>query len=378
MRRRRSALLAALVCVPALAPGVALTGCTGCGGDTSGTSAVEDLPDEPVVLSGRGATFVEPVMKFWTTEFRDKTGGRVTVSYTGAGSGNGVSSMTDRLADFGCSDAPMNRKQLDVALSKGGPVVHVPLVIGAVVPMYNLPGVEKPVTFSGPAIADVFMGKITRWNDPKLAALNPGVNLPDLGIQPVARSDASGTSFIFSDYLAKVSPEFKAAVGASNEPRWSERVGVKQPQNNGVANHVIINPGALGYVELTYALDTKAQYGAVVNKAGKPVRADLSSITKAAEATLDVPQTAEPYSLHELTYSLTDAPGDGSYPIAGMSFAILYQKQSGPKGQGVVAFLKWVVTPEAQLIAEKRNYAPLPEPLQKKAREKLEAVSGER
>ena len=171
------------------------------------------------------------------------------------------------------------------------------------------------------------------------------MTLPDLGIQPVARSDASGTSFIFSDYLAKVSPEFKSSVGASNEPRWPERVGVKQPGNNGVANHVINNPGAVGYVELTYALDNKAQYGAVVNKAGKPVRADLPSITKAAEATLDVPQTAEPYSLHDLTYSLTDAPGDGSYPIAGMSFAILYQKQSGPKGQGLVAFLKWAVTP---------------------------------
>ncbi len=373
MRRLRSTL----VCVPVLAVGLTLTGCTGCGGDTSGTSDVKGLPAEPVELSGRGATFVEPVMKFWTTEFRDKTAGRVTVSYTGSGSGNGVSSMTDRLADFGCSDAPMNRKQLDLALAKGGPVVHVPLVIGAVVPMYNLPGVEKPVVFSGPVIADIFMGKITKWNDPKLAALNPGVNLPDLGIQPVARADASGTSFIFSDYLAKVSPEFKAAVGASNEPRWPERVGVKQPGNNGVANHVINNPGAVGYVELTYALDTKAQYGAVVNQVGKPVRADLPSITKAAEATLDVPQTAEPYSLHELTYSLTDAPGDGSYPIAGMSFAILFQKQSGPKGQGIVAFLNWVVTPEAQQIAEKRNYAPLPEPLQKKAREKLATVSVE-
>jgi phosphate transport system substrate-binding protein len=363
MRLRRSVLPAAFA--------LALAGCSG---STSGTSDIAGLPAEEVELSGRGATFVEPVMKFWTTEFRDQTAGRVTVSYTGSGSGNGVSSMTDRLADFGCSDAPMNRKQLDLALAKGGPVVHVPLVIGAVVPMYNLPGVEKPITFSGPVIADIFMGRVSKWNDPKLTALNPGVTLPDLGIQPVARSDASGTSFIFSDYLAKVSPEFKSSVGASNEPRWPERVGVKQPGNNGVANHVVNNPGAVGYVELTYALDTKAQYGAVVNKAGKPVRADLPSITKAAEATLDVPQTAEPYSLHELTYGLTDAPGDGSYPIAGMSFAILYQKQVGPKGQGVMAFLKWVVTPEAQLIAEKRNYAPLPEPLQKKAREKLATV----
>ena len=188
-----------------------------------GGGEIQGLPAEAVELSGRGATFVEPVMKFWTTEFRDQTNRRVTVSYTGCGSGNGVSSMTDRLADFGCSDAPMNRKQLDLALAKGGPVVHIPLVIGAVVPMYNLPGVETPVTFSGPVMADIFMGKVTKWNDPKLAALNPGVTLPDLGIQPVARSDASGTSFIFSDYLAKVSPEFKAGVGASNEPRWPER-----------------------------------------------------------------------------------------------------------------------------------------------------------
>jgi phosphate ABC transporter phosphate-binding protein len=362
MPRPRTLHAAALTLVPVLAA------CLGCGrGDQQ--------PGDSVALSGRGSSFVDPIMRFWASEFQEVTSNRVTVSYASVGSGAGVSAMTDRLADFGCSDAPMNRAQLDLAVARGGPVVHVPITIGAVVPMYNLPGVEQPVTFSGPVLADIFMGKITNWKDPRLAELNPGVNLPDLGIQPVARSDGSGTSYIFSDYLAKVSPEFRTAVGASNEPNWPGAVGVKQPQNNGVATHVKRNPGAIGYVELTYALDTKAQYGAVVNRAGKPVRADLPSITRAAEATLGEPQTAEPYSLHDLTYNLTDAPGDESYPIAGMTFAILYQRQTGPKGRAVVDFLKWVVSPAAQQIAAKRNYAPLPESLQQKAREKLETVS---
>jgi len=328
-------------------------------------------------MNGQGATFVEPIMKFWTNEFIEKTGGKVKINYQGTGSGAGVTQMTKKLADFGCSDAPMNQKQLDEAKSNGGAVVHVPLVIGAVVPMYNLPGVDAPVKFTGPLLVEIFTGKVAKWNDPKLAALNPGVALPDLAIQPVYRADTSGTSFIFSDYLSKVDAGFKKEVGASTAPKWPETVGIRQPKSDGVAGHIDRTPGAIGYIELTYALDKKAKYGSVRNKAGKDVLADFAGITAAAEASLGEKQTAEPYSLHELTYNLTDAGGDGSYPIAGMSFAVVYQKLEGAKGKAVVAFLRWATSPEGQEMAKKRNYAPLPPALGAKIAARLDTVSVE-
>jgi phosphate transport system substrate-binding protein len=353
--------LAALALAPTLA---------GCGKSGNGG------PGERTRLDGQGATFVEPIMKVWTNEYGELTDGDVQINYQGTGSGAGVSQMTKGLAAFGCSDAPMNRKQLDEATATAGPVVHVPLVIGAVVPVYNLPGVESPLVFTGPLLAEVFTGKVAKWNDPRIAALNPGVNLPDLGIQPVYRADPSGTSFIFSDYLAKVSPEFKASVGSSTAPSWPSGVGTAQNKSDGVAGHITRNPGAIGYLELTYALDSKdkLKYGKVRNKAGKDVLADLDSITAAAAATLGAPQSAEPYSLHDLTYNLTDAGGDASYPIAGMSFALLYQKQQGGKGKAAVAFLKWCTGPDGQKLAKLRNYAPLPEELRKKTHEKLDKV----
>lgn len=331
-----------------------------------------------VTVNGEGATFVEPVMKEWAADYADKTataGTKVVVNYQGKGSGAGVSQMTKRLADFGCTDMPMSRKNVDEAMAAGGPVIHVPLVIGAVVPVYNLPGDgDKPVAFSGPVLADIFTGKITRWNDPKLAALNPGVPLPDTAIQPVYRADPSGTSFIFADYLAKVSPGFGAAVGVSNTPKWPAG-GIAQGKSDGVAGHVSRTPGAIGYIELTFALDTGAKYGAVVNQAGKSVRADLASITAAAAASAGVKPTAEPYSLHELTYSLTDAPGEASYPIAGMSFAVLYESQPTTPGKAVVDFLTWATSAEGQMAAQRRNYAPLPAELQAAAARRLAQVT---
>ncbi len=359
MTRPRPAATAGLSVIAALA----LVGCGGGGG-----------PGEQARLDGQGSTFVEPIMKVWTNEYSDRTNGATQINYQGTGSGAGVTQMVKKLADFGCSDAPMNKKQLDEALAAGGPVVHVPLIVGAVVPVYNLPGVEQPLTFTGPVLADLFTGKIKKWNDPPLRELNPGVDLPDLDVQPVYRADPSGTSFIFSDYLAKVSPGFKASVGVSTVPGWPKEVGIRQNKSDGVAGHISRTPGAVGYVELTYALDTKATFGAVRNKAGRPVRATLESITAAAAASLGQKQTEEPYSLHELTYDLTDADGADSYPIAGTAFAVLYQKQSGAKGRAVVAFLKWATGPEGQEWAARRNYAPLPEALQKQVREKLDQV----
>ncbi|HET6575284.1 MAG TPA: phosphate ABC transporter substrate-binding protein PstS [Fimbriiglobus sp.] len=356
MRCLRS-LLIGLVLAPVLG------GCSRTGGDRTR-------------LDGQGSTFVEPILKVWANEYDELTDGAIQVNYQGTGSGAGVSQMTRGLADFGCTDAPMNKAQLDEALATSGPVVHVPLVIGAIVPVYNLPGVAAPLTFTGPLLANIFTGKVAKWNDPRIAALNPGVNLPDLGIQPVYRADPSGTSFIFSDYLAKVSPEFKASVGASTTPNWPSGIGTRQSRSDGVAGHITRNPGAIGYLELTYTLDSKdkLKYGKVRNKAGQDVLADLDGITAAAAASLNVKPTAEPYSLHELTYNLTDAAGEQSYPIAGMSFAVLYRKQQGAKGKAVVGFLKWCTGADGQKLAKLRNYAPLPEELRKKVHEALGTV----
>lgn len=350
---------------PALAITGALAGCNG-GGAGGG----------PVELNGQGATFVEPVMKVWTEEYREeKTGGRVRINYQGTGSGAGVSQLSKKTVDFACSDAPMNKKQIEEA-APGGPVVHVPVVLGAVVPVYNLDGLDKPLNFTGPVLAAIYLGKLTKWNDPALKELNPGVALPDLGIQPVFRSDSSGTSNIFTEYLSKVSPEFKEKVGASTSPAFPQGVGIGKPKTDGVAGHVASTRGAIGYVELTYALDKKSQFGAVKNKAGAFVRADLAGITAAAAASLGAKPTAEPYSLHDLTYSLTDAAGEASYPVAAISYAVLYARQpDAAKGKAVVEFLKWCLSAEGQKIAGRRNYAPLPDELAKRATAKLDSVA---
>ena len=274
----------------------------------------------------------------------------------------------------------MNQAQLDEARKTGGEVVHVPLVIGAVVPMYNLPGVEQPVKFTGPLLVEVFTGKVRRWDDPNLKALNPGVNLPALDIQPVFRSDPSGTSFIFSDYLSKIDPGFKSTVGASTAPNWPKEVGIRQQKSDGVAGHINRTAGAIGYIELTYALDQKAKFGSVRNAAGKDVLADLAGITAAAAASLDQKQTDPPYSLHELTYNLTNAPGEASYPIAGMSFAVLYQRPdlsddaAKARARAVVTFLRWATSAAGQEWAGRRNYAPLPPALRERVAARLGTV----
>lgn len=369
--------------LPALAAALALA--AGCGKPVppddsrpGSTGAFDKLAAAEV--NAEGATFVEPIMKVWTNEFLTLSGDRVRINYQGKGSGAGIGQMTKKLAAFGCSDAPMNQAQLDEARKTGGEVVHVPLVIGAVVPMYNLPGVDQPVKFTGPLLVEIFTGRVKRWDDAKLKALNPGVGLPALDIQPVYRADPSGTSFIFSDYLSKIDPEFKKTVGASTTPKWPETVGIRQQKSDGVAGHVNRTAGAIGYIELTYALDQKAKYGSVRNAAGKDVVADLAGITAAAAASLDVKQADPPYSLHELTYNLTNAPGAASYPIAGMSFAVLYQKPdlsddaAKARARAVVTFLRWATGAEGQELAGKRNYAPLPPALREKVAARLGTV----
>ncbi len=330
---------------------------------------------ERASLDAGGATFVQPIMAFWTDEYREITNEKVKINYQGTGSSDGVKKMTSKEFAFGCSDAPMSKKELDDATANGGPVIHIPLVVGAVVPVYHVDGLDKPLVFTGPLLADIFLGKVKKWNDPALAALNPSAKLPDLEIQPVFRSEGSGTSYVFSEYLSKVSDEFKSKVGATKA--FPDKVGVGKKGSEGVAGHIASTKGAIGYIELTYALDTKATFGSVRNKAGKDVLASLSSVTAAVTAGMGLKQTVTPYDLHDLTYNLTDLPGDGVYPITATSFCLLYKKQPSARGKALVEFLKWATSEEGQKMSENRNYAPLPADLRAKIAEKLAGVEFE-
>ena len=237
---------------------VAAAGCGGCNGGTSGGKPR---------LNGAGSSFVYPMMGKWTAEY-DKAKG-VEVNYQSIGSGGGIQQMTAKTADFGCTDGPMNDEQLAKAKSEGGAVLHVPLCMGAVVLAYNLEGVDKPLAFDGPVLADIFLGKVKKWNDKALVDLNPGVALPDKDIGVVRRSDGSGTTYVFSDYLSKVSPEWKQAVGVGTSLNWKVGEGAKGTE--GVSGRVKASPGAIGYIELTYALQNGIKYGSVRNKEGAAV-----------------------------------------------------------------------------------------------------------
>jgi phosphate transport system substrate-binding protein len=335
--------------LPFLGLGLFITALAGCGAKVNR-------------LTGGGSSFVAPMMKKWSSEYAKAKG--IEVDYTSSGSGNGVSQMIDKKNDFGCTDAPMNEEQLAKASAAGGEVIHVPLVMGGVVPIYNL-DLDQQLKFTGPILADIFLGKITRWNDPALAKLNEGVNLPNLPIAVVHRSDASGTSYIFTDYLSKISKEWKNKVGASTEPKWP--VGAGAPKNPGVAQLVSSTKGTLGYVELIYALENpalKKGIGSVQNKAGAFVTAELDTVTAAAAGLKDIPD--------DLRFSMTDAEGKDSYPISGTVWMVLYIKQ-GDKAQAMKDLIRWL-THDGQEFAKGLHYARLPEALVQRIDKKIEMI----
>ena len=215
-------------------------------------------------LNAGGSTFVYPMMSKWASEYEKAKGAQV--NYQSIGSGGGIQQMTAKTFDFGCTDSPMNEEQLKKCLDNGSEAVHLPLVMGAVVPVYSLAEVKEPLRFSGPVLADIFLGKIKKWDDQALADLNPGVTLPDKEISVVHRSDGSGTTYIWVDYLAKVSPEWSKKVGVGTSVNWP--VGIGQKGNEGIAGQVKRSPGSIGYVELIYAIQTDIPYGVVKNRAG--------------------------------------------------------------------------------------------------------------
>jgi phosphate ABC transporter phosphate-binding protein len=313
-------------------------------------------------INGAGATFIYPMMSKWASEY-DKAKG-VEVNYQSIGSGGGIQQMTAKTVDFGSTDGPMNEEQLKKAKDTGGEVVHIPLAMGADVPAYNLEDQKEPLVFSGPVLADIFLGKIKKWNDEALQKLNPKATLPNKEIAVVHRSDGSGTTYVWVDYLSKVSPEWKEKVGVATSVNWPCGDGMKG--NEGVAGAIKATPGSLGYIELTYALQSDIKFGMVINRAGLPIKADLKSISAAADSSLSViPE--------DLRYSITNADGQDSYPISGTNWAVIYVNQPPETGKHVVDFLRWV-THEGQEFNEKLDYAKLPKSLVERLEKKLDSV----
>jgi phosphate transport system substrate-binding protein len=282
--------------------------------------------------------------------------------------------MTRRAILFGCTDAPLNAEQLELARQTNGEVVHVPLALGGVVPVYRVPGVpaDTPLKFSGEVLADIFLGDIDRWDDPALRALNPDVSLPDLPIRVVSRSDPSGTTAIFAAYLAKARPEKWAARNMGAGTAVTFAAGVRAPKNPGVAGEVSRYDGAIGYVELTYATMMKANVGAgaVRNRAGNFVTASPVSVAAAAASLKHIPD--------DLTFSLIDTPGPDAYPISGADWAVFYRRLPAAEGPLLVAFLRWATDPKkGQSYAEDLGYAPLPPALVERIRAALDRVQFE-
>jgi phosphate transport system substrate-binding protein len=344
-------------------------GCSGCGKDVKR-------------LNGGGATFVDPIMQKWSAVYKEQKG--VEIDYKKSGSGNGIQQMIAKTIDFGCTDAPMNAEQLDTAKKEGGDVIHVPVIVGSVAVIYNLPEAgDRQLILSGKVIAKIYQGiadgdgvKAVRWNDPEILALNPGVNFPNKEIVPVYRSESSGTTKIFTEYLSKSSTEFAQKIGSSTEPKWP-KLGSGQNGNDGVARQVKESANAIGYVELFYAQKNEIRFVKVRNRKGIDISPDQEGVVSAAAAAaLSTPQDKAPYTLHELTFSLTDTDGDQSYPICGMSYAILYMKQPEAKGKKLVEFLKWA-TSEGQKFAKDLGYAPLPAELTQKIQARLDQVQYE-
>ena len=314
---------------------------------------------EVVQINGAGATFPYPIYSRWFSEY-NRQHPNVQINYQSIGSGGGIRQLTNQTVFFGATDGPMTDAQLQAA---PGPVLHFPTVLGAVVPVYNLPGVGRDLRFDGPVLADIYLGKITKWNDPAVARLNPGAKLPATDIAVVHRSDGSGTTFIFVDYLSKVSPAFKNTVGVNTSVKWPTGVGGKG--NEGVAGLVSQMPGAIGYVELIYALQTAMTFGSVENAAGEFVVASPESVTQAA-ASAPIPD--------DFRVSITNAAGAGAYPISSFTWLLLYQNPTDTSRARVMAdFVKWAIT-DGQKFASDIGYAPLPQNVVRQELAALETI----
>jgi phosphate transport system substrate-binding protein len=311
-----------------------------------------------IMINGAGATFPYPIYSKWFDEYA-KVDPSVRFNYQSIGSGGGQKQILAQTVDFGASDGPMSDDNLSKAPGK---ILHIPTVAGAVVLTYNLP--ENPaLKLDADTIAGIFLGQVKKWNDPKLTALNPGTKLPDQEIVVVHRSDGSGTTFIFTDYLSKVSSEWKEKVGNNTSVNWPAGIGGKG--NEGVSGQVKQTPGAIGYVELIYATQNKMPYAEVKNSAGQFVKPTIDSVT-AAMATANIPD--------DFRFSMTNAPGKDAYPICGATWLLVYEQQKDAvKGKKLVEFLKWAAK-DGEKMATDLQYAPLPGSLQQRVLKRIDEI----
>lgn len=302
-------------------------------------------------LNGAGATFPYPIYSKWFSEY-NKLHPEVKINYQPIGSGGGILQSTQGTVDFGASDGPMTDQQLASAKIK---VMHIPTVLGAIVPVYNIPGLKGNLNFSGDVIADIYLGKISKWNDSRIAKDNPGANLPDKAILPVYRSDGSGTTYIFTDYLSKVSSDWSSKVGKSTSVRWP--VGIGQKGNPGVAGMVRESPYSFGYVELIYALQNNIEYGSVRNAAGKFLKASTEGVTAAAAAAAKTMPA-------DYRVSITNAPGATSYPISSFTWLLVPTHMADQsKAKALAGFLDWMLE-HGEDETTALSYAPLPKQVQ--------------
>jgi phosphate transport system substrate-binding protein len=312
-----------------------------------------------VLLNAAGATFPYPIYSKWFDVYHQQHP-NIQINYQSIGSGGGIRQLLAGTVDFGASDGPMTDAQLAQAKFK---ILHFPTVLGAAVPSYNIPGVSAELNFTQKALAGIYLGQITKWNDPEIAKANPGVNLPDADIVVVHRADGSGTTYIWTDFLSKVSEEWKNKVGKGTSVNWP--VGIGQKGNEGVSGQVKETPNSIGYIELIYAIQNNIPYGRVQNAAGKFLKADLAGVTAAAAgAANNMPD--------DFRVSIINAPGAEAYPISRFTWLLIPEKIADPaKRESIKGFLKWMAT-EGQIYNEGLSYARLPNPV---AAKELKAIS---
>ncbi len=333
MRRTMLVLVCALLAVPAIAQ---------------------------TTLNGAGATFPYPMYSKWFSEYH-KLHPDIQINYQSIGSGGGIRQVINGTVDFGASDGPMTDEMLKETKTK---ILHMPTVLGADVPAYNIPGVTAQLNFTPEALAGIFLGRITKWNDKTLTSANPGVNLPDRDIIVVHRSDGSGTTYIWTDYLSKISPEWKSQVGNATSVKWP--IGLGGKGNEGVAGSIRQLQGSIGYVELIYAVQNNINYGSVKNAAGNFVKASLESVTAAAASAPKMPA--------DFRVSITNAPGKEAYPISSFTWLLIpEQSKDAAKGKILADFLNWMVT-DGQKMTAALSYAPLPESVVQKEKEAIKLV----
>src|SRR5437870_4543671 len=303
-------------------------------------------PADQILINGAGATFPYPIYSKWFNEYHRKFP-QIQINYQSIGSGGGIRQVIEGTVDFGATDGPMTDEQLEQAKVK---ILHFPTVLGAVVPAYNIAGVSEEINFTPEALAGIFLGKITKWSDPELKKANAGINLPDQNIVVIHRSDGSGTTYVWVDYLSKVSPEWKSKVGVNTSVNWP--VGLGGKGNEGVAGLVKQTPNSIGYVELIYAIQNKMGYGKVRNATGTMIKADLASVTAAAASMKNMPA--------DFRVSITNAAGKDVYPISSFTWLLIPSKiQDAAKKKALTEFLQWMLA-DGQNMVEALSYARLP------------------